>query len=99
MFFMKRITLGICLILACLFTVRAFAGSGGQPTPLSDEGLANRRGLEYFKRGYYQQMPHGRKTAAHQDLKLAEKAFQKAIDINGNYIDAVSYTHLRAHET
>ena len=78
----------MCLVLTCIFAVSVFAGSGDQPTPASDEGLQNQRGMKYFKEGYYEHMPRGRKAEARQNLDQAEKAFQKAIEINDNYADA-----------
>jgi tetratricopeptide (TPR) repeat protein len=75
-------------LLACAFAVSVLADSGGRSASLPAEAIQNRQGLIHFKQGYYDLTPKGRKTEAHEQLKLAEKAFRKAIDIDGDCIDA-----------
>jgi len=86
MFSFKIKTICACLIFICINTASVFAGSNS--TNLPDEAMQNELGMKYFKHGYYDLLPRGQKSEADQNLNQAEKAFQKSIEINKNYIDA-----------
>jgi tetratricopeptide (TPR) repeat protein len=88
MFSINKPTLGIGLLLILAFSSGAFAGSANAPGAIPEETLKNQQGLTHFKRGYYELIPRGRKVEAQQEMARAEQAFIRAIEINGDFIEA-----------
>ena len=89
MFFVNRKIMSMmCLALIWSLPATVSANSEGNNAYLEEAALENQQGLKFFKHGYYNLMPHGRSAEARQNLQRAEKAFQKAISINGNFIEA-----------
>ena len=88
MFFIRRKFIAVCFSLALVLPAVAIAGAGDAGDPGPDAVSANQKGLAHFKHGYYDLVPRGRKAEAHEELALAEKAFQRAITFNEDFIDA-----------
>jgi tetratricopeptide (TPR) repeat protein len=88
MFFINLKSMGIFLLLIWIFAVSAVAGPNDSPALPSNAVLENKRGMQFFNLGYYDLLPHGKKEEAHKNLKLAEKAFQKAIQLDRDFLEA-----------
>lgn len=86
MFSPKAKFLFVSLVLALLFALGAHAGNG--PPVASQEALQNKQGMQHFKHGYYDLIPHGRKAEAQEQMAMAESAFLKAIDLDPGYVEA-----------
>lgn len=88
MFIISRVSLVIALLIM-FFPTGAFSnGPGDPPDKIPEAGYHNQKGMQYFKHGYYDLIPRGRKSEANANFALAEKAFQKAISINSNFVEA-----------
>jgi tetratricopeptide (TPR) repeat protein len=53
-----------------------------------DEAYYTQEGLSYFKEGFCKLTPKGKKQEAAQKYEQAIAAFEKAIAINGSYVEA-----------
>jgi tetratricopeptide (TPR) repeat protein len=88
MFTINRLALAIAFLFAGIPTLAISAGSGGPPDSMPEATYHNQKGMQYFKHGYYDLIPRGRKSEANASFVLAEKSFQKAISINSNFVEA-----------
>jgi tetratricopeptide (TPR) repeat protein len=88
MFFTNLKSMGFCLVLLWVFAVTAVAGPGNSPASPSNAAHENKQGIKFFKHGYYDLLPRGKKEEAHKNLELAEKAFQKAIELDRDFLEA-----------
>jgi tetratricopeptide (TPR) repeat protein len=88
MFIISRVSLVIALLFM-FFPIVAFANDPvGTPDKMAEAAYHNQQGLQHFKHGYYDLIPRGQKSEANANFALAEKAFQKAISINSNFVEA-----------
>jgi tetratricopeptide (TPR) repeat protein len=88
MFFTNLKSMGFCLVLLWVFAVTAVAGPDNSPASPSNAALENQRGMKFFNHGYYDLLPRGKKEEAHKNLEMAEKAFQKAIQLDRDFLEA-----------
>jgi tetratricopeptide (TPR) repeat protein len=88
MFSRNRKIIGIFLVRAIISPAGAIAGAGAAQSPGADAISANQKGLGHFRHGFYDLVPHGRKAEAHDEFTRAERAFLKAIELNGDFVEA-----------
>lgn len=88
MFFKTLKNMGVVLFLILACWGSALGGTVNPPASLPDAALENQRGMNFYNHGFYELIPHGRKSEARQEFAQAEKAFKKAIAIDNNSIDA-----------
>jgi tetratricopeptide (TPR) repeat protein len=74
------LTLIACTILSAAPEARA--GQTGR------EAEHNRKGLEYFKEGFYQKLPKGQQREADRAFDLATAEFQNAIALKPDFVEA-----------
>jgi tetratricopeptide (TPR) repeat protein len=85
----KRILtlLAIMFIAWCFLMVPSFRSAESQEVD-KNEIYHNSKGKEYFEEGFYDLTPKNKTREASQKYELAVKEFQKAIEINDNYVEA-----------
>ena len=72
------------MILAFLFVPGAFCQDNGAGQP----DYHNQRGMEYFKKGFYDHTPKNQKAEADRNYGLAIKEFKAAISKDPSYAEA-----------
>jgi tetratricopeptide (TPR) repeat protein len=84
-----RSSLGFSVAFVALFilalTPCGFSQNAGSP---GNSAYHNERGLEHFKKGFYESTPAGKDREAEQNYDLAVAELKKAIDINPNSAEA-----------
>ena len=77
----------IVTILLVFFVFSTYEQSKSTETD-KDEVYYNQLGLNYFKEGFYNLMPKGRKEEAMERYEQAMREFKKAIALNENHVEA-----------
>jgi tetratricopeptide (TPR) repeat protein len=75
----------ITTFLACMIPSAVPEARGRQA---GMEAAHNRKGLEYFKEGFYQRIPKGQQREADRAFELAETEFRNAIALKSDFVDA-----------
>ncbi len=84
-----RSSIGGCLAFIGLFvlglTSQGFSENGGSP---GSSAYHNAKGMDYFKKGFYEFTPAGKDRDAEENYELAAAELKKAIEINPNSAEA-----------
>jgi len=72
------------VVLAFLSVPGAFCQDGG----VSEAGDHNQRGMEYFKKGFYDHAPRSQRTKSERNYEFAIQEFRAAISRDSHYIEA-----------
>ena len=73
------------IVLACTMASAVLQARGHQT---GIEAAHNRKGLEYFKEGYYQRLPKGQQREADRAFDLAVAEFRSAINLRPDFVEA-----------
>ena len=86
--FKKSISVVSVVAIASAFLIFCTYEQSDSQGLAEDEAYYTEKGLSYFKEGFYKLTPKGNKQEAVQKYEQAIAAFEKAIAINGNYVEA-----------
>ena len=80
--------LGTAIAVTFLLTFLAMPWSFCQTTGADEPGYYNQRGLEYFKKGFYDHAPKNQVTEAEKNYGFAIREFKLAISKDSSYTEA-----------